>query len=447
MSVFVLDQRKRPLMPCSERRARLLLSRKRAVVHRVWPFTIRLKDRNREASQVQPVALKLDPGSKTTGMALVRVEQAQEGDVHHAVHLAELSHRGEVVHHALQRRAGYRRRRRSANLRHRPPRFANRGRESGWLPPSLRSRIGNVLTWACRYARWTPLGRIEIERVKFDTALLQNPEITGILYQRGELCGWEIRSYLLEKFGRRCVYCGCGETAFEIDHVVPKSRGGSNRVSNLVLSCHDCNSAKGGRTAAEFGHPHVAVQAQLPLRDAAAVNATRFALAEALGVVGVPIGTWSGGRTRWNRDRFGIEKAHCLDALCVGDVAGVRVPAFRTISISAQGRGSYQRTNVDESGFPRGYLTRAKRMRGFATGDLVCARVPAPLKTAGVHAGRVAVRASGSFRVGKMDGISAKYCTVVQRADGYRYALRKDAQGGGASSPRVNAGASAPQGW
>jgi hypothetical protein len=189
MSVFVLDQRKRPLMPCSERRARLLLSRKRAVVHRVWPFTIRLKDRNRAASQVQPVALKLDPGSKTTGMALVRIALAQEGEVHYAVHLAELSHRGEVVHHALQRRAGYRRRRRSANLRHRPPRFANRGRESGWLPPSLRSRIGNVLTWACRYARWTPLGQIEIERVKFDTALLQNAELTGILYQRGELCG------------------------------------------------------------------------------------------------------------------------------------------------------------------------------------------------------------------------------------------------------------------
>ena len=345
----------------------------------------------------------------------MRIEEAQEGEVHHAVQLAELSHRGEIVHHALQRRAGYRRRRRSANLRHRPPRFDNRGRESGWLPPSLRSRIGNVLTWARRYARWTPLGRIEIERVKFDTALLQNPELTGILYQRGELCGWEIRSYLLEKFGRRCVYCRRVETAFEIDHVIPRSRGGSDRVSNLVLSCHDCNRAKGDRTAAEFGHPHVEEQAKQPLRDAAAVNATRFALVNALGEVGVPIGTWSGGRTRWNRDRFGIEKAHCLDALCVGDVAGVRVPASRTLSISAQGRGSYQRTNVDASGFPRGYLTRAKRMRGEASGDLVCARVPGHLKTAGVHAGRVAVRASGSFRIGEMDGISAKYCQVVQR--------------------------------
>src|SRR5260370_28674302 len=95
MSVFVLDQRKQPLMPCSERRARLLLRRKRAVVHRVWPFTIRLKDRSREASQVQPVALKLDPGSKTSWMALVRIEQTHDGEVHHGFHPAALTHRGE----------------------------------------------------------------------------------------------------------------------------------------------------------------------------------------------------------------------------------------------------------------------------------------------------------------------------------------------------------------
>ena len=424
MAVFVLDCRKQSLMPCSEKRARLLLGRKRAVVHRLWPFTIRLKDRSREESQVQPVALKLDPGSKTTGIALVRVEDTQQGEMHHALHLADLSHRGQQVHQALRKRAGYRRRRRSANLRHRSPRFQNRRRPSGWLPPSLRSRIGNVRSWAYRYGQWVPVSRLEVERVKFDPALLQNPELTGVAYQRGDLYGWEIRSYLLEKFGRRCVYCGRGETAFEIDHVVPRSRGGSDRVSNLVLSCHDCNTAKGDRTAAEFGHPQVAVQAKLPLRDAAAVNTTRFAIVEALGVLGLPIGTWSGGRTRWNRDRLGIEKAHCLDALCVGDMAGVHVPVSRTLSITAQGRGSYRRTNVDESGFPRGYLTREKRMRGFSTGDLVRARVPKHLKTGGMHLGRVAVRASRSFRVGKTDGISAKYCQVVQRADGYSYALR-----------------------
>jgi hypothetical protein len=123
-------------------------------------------------------------------------------------------------------------------------------------------------------------------------------------------------------------------------------------------------------------------------------------------------------------------------------MAGIRAPSTRTLVISAQGRGSYQRTNVDGAGFPRGYLTRAKRLRGFSTGDLVIARVPEHLKTAGVQVGRVAVRASGAVRVGKTDGISTKYCTVVQRADGYGYTLRNDTYRGVASSPRRNVGAS-----
>jgi 5-methylcytosine-specific restriction endonuclease McrA len=425
MSVFVLDQHKQPLMPCSEKRARLLLSRKRAVVHRIMPFTIRLKDRRVQDSCLQPMALKLDPGSKTTGVALARLEQTEAGEIHHAVHLVELSHQGEDVHKAMQQRARYRRRRRSTNLRYRQPRFLNRKRVVGWFPPSLRSRLGNILTWVRRYRQWVPVGRIEVEQVKFDLALMQNPEVAGIEYQRGELSGWEVRTYLLEKFHRRCVYCGKCNTAFELDHQVPRSRGGSDRVSNLVLSCHDCNTAKGNRTAAEFGYPDVATQAKQPLRDAAAVNATRLALVEALRKEGLPLGTWSGGRTRWNRDRFALRKTHALDALCVGNLAGVDMGRQRTLSIVALGRGRYQRTLVGDSGFPRGYFMRQKRVRGFSTGDLVRAVVPEHLKTRGIHMARAAVRATGSFRVGKVDGINAKYCHLLQRSDGYEYTLKE----------------------
>jgi hypothetical protein len=391
------------------------------VVHRRAPFVIRLRDRVREESTVQEVALKLDPGSKTSGMALVRVEQRQEGEVHHALVLANLSHRGEQVRQALQQRAGYRRRRRSANLRHRPARFQNRRRNAKWLPPSVRSRIGNALTWGRRFQGWAPVCRIEVERVKFDTQLLQNAEVAGVTYQRGDRFGWEVRAYVLEKFEHRCVYCHTDQGPFELDHIHPRSSGGSNRVSNLALSCHACNGAKGNRTAAEWGHPEVEAQAKAPLKDAAAMNASRYALVEALRALGLPIGTWSGGRTRWNRERFGVEKEHCLDALCVGDLAGVERSPSRILVIRAQGRGSYQRTNVDGSGFPRGYLTRAKRIQGFSTGDLVRATVPAALKTAGVHVGRVAVRTSGFFRVGKVDGINAKYVALLQRKDGYEY--------------------------
>lgn len=421
--VFVLDKQKKPLMPCTPRRARLLLTRKRAVVHRLSPFTIRLKDRSAQESALQPVVLKIDPGSKTTGLALARVEATEEGEVHHGLHLAELIHRGEEVRERLRKRAGYRRRRRSANVRYRPPRFLNRRRASGWLPPSLRSRIGNVLTWARRYQHWVPLVRIDVERVKFDTMVLQNPEIAGIAYQRGELLGWEVRSYLLEKFRRRCVYCSREQVVFELDHVRPRSRGGSDRVSNLVLACHACNEQKGNQTAAEFGHPEVEEDARKPLKDAAAMNATRYALCEALRSLDVPITTWSGGRTRWNRDRFGVEKAHCLDALCVGELAGAKPGRHRTMAITAMGRGRYSRTNVNASGFPTGYLMRTKQIMGIKTGDRVRAVVPAGFAAHGTHTGRIAVRANRQFRLGKVQGLPARFCRVLQLADGFDYAI------------------------
>jgi hypothetical protein len=193
--VFVLDRHKKPLMPCSPKRARLLLAHKRAVVHRLSPFVIRLKDRRVEESTLQPVALKVDPDSRTSGMALVREEATAQGPLHHALHLCEVRHRGTAVHQAMLERANHRRRRRSANLRYREPRFDHRTCAQGWLPPSLASRVGNVLAWARRYGRWEPLRHIEVERVKFDLQLLQNPEVSSLEYQRGERAGWETRAY------------------------------------------------------------------------------------------------------------------------------------------------------------------------------------------------------------------------------------------------------------
>jgi 5-methylcytosine-specific restriction endonuclease McrA len=420
--VFVLDRHKKPLMPCTPKRARLLLARGRAVVHRVKPFVIRLRDRRAQDSVLQESVLKIDPGSRTSGMTVVRAEERPEGEVQHALFCSEVQHRGESVHRGKQTQRNARRRRRSANLRHRAPRFDNRTVPKGWLPPSLRSRVGNILTWTRRYGCWVPLRRIEVERVRFDTQLLEHPEVSGVEYQHGELAGWEVRAYLLLKYAYRCAYCGKTEMPFEIDHIRPRSRGGSNRISNLALACHACNTAKGNQTAHEFGHPEVEATARRPLKDAAAVNATRFALVEALRRIGLPVGTWTGGRTRWNRARFGIEKTHANDALCVGDLAGVTLGRLKTLRIKATGRGEHCRTNWTKEGFPRSYRMRRKQVRGFKTGDIVRAKVSAPLKTAGIHQGRVAVRASGSLRVGSVDGINARYCVLVQRADGYEYA-------------------------
>ena len=134
MAVFVLDKRGKPLMQCSEKRARLLLDRGRARIHKMLPFTIRVVDRLVEDSQLQPLEIKLDPGSKTTGVAVVRISvavDAQTGEVQKRVHvlnLFELIHRSRQITEAIMGRRGHRRLRRS-KLRYRAPRFDNRGNQ------------------------------------------------------------------------------------------------------------------------------------------------------------------------------------------------------------------------------------------------------------------------------------------------------------------------------
>ena len=272
-----------------------------------------------------------------------------------------------------------------------------------------------------------------MELVRFDMQALENPEIEGAEYQNGTLAGSELREYLLAKWDRACAYCGLTDVPLNLDHIVPRARGGSNRVSNLACSCIPCNEEKGARPVEEFlaGRPKVLArikaQAKRPLKDAAAVNSTRWALFQVLKATGLPVECGSGGRTKWNRTRLGVPKTHALDAACVGDVEALTGWAVPSLTIKATGRGAYQRTRLDAYGFPRGYLTRQKRIRGFQTGDMVRANVPGG-KKAGTHTGRVAVRATGSFNIqtpaGVVQSINAKYCTILSRADGYSFALR-----------------------
>ena len=426
--VLVLDKRKRPLMPCTEKRARLLLERGRARVHKMVPFTIRLVDRLSQDSAFQPLRIKLDPGSKTTGMALVR-ETPDNGVA--VLNLFDLVHRGKQISEALTARRALRRRRRGT-LRYRAPRFLNRTRPESWLPPSLQHRVDTAISWVNRLVKLVPVSGISVERVRFDTQALQNPEISGVEYQQGTLAGYEVREYLLEKWGRKCCYCGAQNVPLQIEHLSPKSQGGSNRISNLALACATCNQKKGAQDIRTFLQKQperlarILKHSKASLRDAAAVNATRFALVDALRDTGLVVESASGGRTKFNRQRFGIPKTHALDAVCVGDVDGVAGWQKPTLAIKCTGRGSYQRTRLDRYGFPRGYLLRQKRVYGFGTGDYVKAVVPKG-KHQGVHVGRVAIRKTGNFNLQTLQevlqGISHRYCQLLQRGDGYGYAL------------------------
>jgi 5-methylcytosine-specific restriction endonuclease McrA len=439
MAVFVLDKRKKPLMPCSEKRARILLERGRARVHRMVPFTIRLVDRLQENSVLQDVRIGIDPGSKTTGIALTREKETVEEDTGEIIRtrivlmLLELKHRGHAIRDALTQRRAFRRRRRR-NLRYRPARFDNRTKPEGWLAPSLQHRVDTTMAWVKRLMRWTPVTALSQELVHFDTQQMENPEISGSEYQQGTLAGYEVREYLLEKWGRKCAYCGSENVPMEIDHIHPRSEGGSDRVSNLTIACHDCNQRKGNMPLEQFlaKKPELArkimARAKAPLKDAAAVNSTRWALWRLLKETGLDVEVASGGKTKHNRHKLKVPKEHCLDAACVGHVDRLDGWQQPILSIKATGRGSYQRTRLDRFGFPRGYLLRSKNVFGFQTGDMVKAVVTTG-KKAGVYIGRVAIRASGSFNIqsaqGLVQGIHHRFCALIQRADGYGYSWIK----------------------
>lgn len=314
--VFVVDTNKQPLYPVHPGRARLLLAQGKAAVFRRYPFTLVLKSAG-ESPQVEPLRVKLDPGSKVTGLAIVN---DVSGEV---VFAAELLHRGQAI----------------------------------------------------KKAKGVPL---------------------------------------------------------QIEHIHPRAKLGTDRISNLTLACEPCNIKKGTQDVQVFlaNKPDVLkrilAQAKAPLKDAAAVNTIRWTLFERLKALGMPIECGSGGLTKFNRTMRGLPKEHWMDAACVGKntpeqlhTAGV-VPLLTT----ANGYGNRQMCLMNKHGFPRTKPKQAQSVKGYQTGDIVKAVVTQGKKV-GTYVGRVAVRATGFFNItteaGTIEGIHHRYCRLIYRADGYSY--------------------------
>jgi 5-methylcytosine-specific restriction endonuclease McrA len=422
MRVFVLDKNKKPLNPTHPARARKLLKSGRAKVFKRFPFTIILP--NVQGGEVNDCQLKIDPGSKTTGLAILQGNRVIWG--------AELTHRGQQIRDNLTSRRQLRRSRRKRKTRYRKPRFLNRKPPEGWLAPSLMSRVHNIITWVNRLSKICPISGISQELVRFDTQSLQNPEISGAEYQQGELFGYEVREYLLEKWKRKCAYCSAENVPLEVEHIKPKSKGGSNRVSNLTLACRPCNQKKGNQEIKDFlsGQPNILKrilgQAKQPLSDSAAVNSTRWKLYDKLKGTGLPVEVGTGGLTKFNRTRQNLLKTHWLDAACVGKSTPEQliVEIKNPLLITAKGHGTRQMCRTNKYGFPTRYVPRQKQVKGFQTGDIVKAIVTKGKKV-GTYSGRVAVRSTGSFNIstktGLIQGISHKYCSPIHHKDGYEY--------------------------
>ena len=370
--VFVLDRSKKPLDMITNAEARILLRKKLAVIHKIYPFTIRLRD-NSCVSNDRSYTVKIDPGSKHTGIAIT-------DDKDQVVMLAEIEHRGHIIKKNLGSRRAVRQKRRNRKTRYRPSRFLNRTKPEGWLAPSIKSRADNVINFIKKYKKLINIDKVMIENVSFDvTQMSSNTKIYGVAYQQGPLYQNKLRSFIFNRSNNKCVYCGAKAT--EIDHIVPRTKGGTNSVHNLVASCRACNQMKSNKTLKDFGKimnknfSHLEPK-KLP-KDASIVQTARNYMVKEITKLVSDTTLHDACFTKYNRDQLGLPKQHYL-----------------------------------------------KSVRGFQTGDIVKAIVPNGLKQ-GEYLGRVAIRSRGYFDIKTKNNlvkdIGYKYCHLIQRGDGYSY--------------------------
>ena len=462
--VITLDKRKKPLGFCSEKRARTLLGKRSACVYKYFPFTIIIKDA--DVRTMEPVAsyrVKIDPGAKHTGLAIVRNSD------NCVVYYLQVEHRAERIVKNLETRKAARRNRRQRETRYRPCKWINHylpqgskyktesPRPEGWLPPSVKSIGDNIINWVIRLRKLVNITTCSFEAVRFDTQLLDNPDISGVAYQQGTLFGYEIKEYLLDKYGHQCQYCGGAsrDPVLEWEHIVPKSRGGSDSIKNATLACHTCNQAKGNLSLEEWlakeaaaadgkatkakqelakarvsGIAHV-LKGKAPRKSnrycAWASSSRRYVETGLFSIFG-NVECSSGGRTKFNRQMLKLPKDHHYDALCVGEIPDggyTDLTHGYCLYIKAIGRGTRFRGKINKCGVIIQKLAKTtKRPFGFQNGDIVLANAPAG-KYKGRHIGRVMTRKSGCFDIrttgDNLVTVNHKYCKLLQRDNGYQY--------------------------
>ena len=243
MRVFVLNMRGEPLMPCTQRKARLLLKESKAVIYKYNPFTIQLTYATGETKQ--DCHIGIDTGSKYIGVAITSEDKI--------LFKGEIELRQDVKSN-LDKRRMYRRDRRNRKTRYRQPRFLNRKRTDKWLPPSLQNRINHTDHWIDAFSCLVPSPELLIEVGKFDTAKLINPEINGVDYQHGQTYGFfDERHFVFARDNYTCQCCvKSKDKILQTHHIIYRSNGGTNRVNNLITVCTECHTSENHKKGGVF---------------------------------------------------------------------------------------------------------------------------------------------------------------------------------------------------
>ena len=401
-TVPVLDRYSQPLAPARPSRVRRWLESGRA--HKVWIkgiFAVQLNDLEAANATTGNFALNLDPG-ETSGIAITR--ESPDGQHRTIVGAHEHQHRNRDIHHKLDERRSYRRNRR-CRLRRRPARFNNRAnaRSEGRLAPSIRSLVDDTEDIVQTMLQLYPIKHIRVEYLRFDTQLMQNPDIKGAEYQQGTLQGWQIKHYIFARDHWQCQYCDQPATTklkLTLDHIIPESRGGPTVVGNLLTACQKCNTKKSNQPLKNFlaqdperlAKIQQQVEQAVPLTAAGHLNSVMPAMLQVLETTGLPMTISNGTSTAYTRQQLGIPKSHVNDAACLDlptEIRNLNGPitvlkrqrrhARQSINCNAKGSPAsgdfpaYSRLPRSTQGYttPPAHSTAPRRLAGIRTGDIV----------------------------------------------------------------------------
>lgn len=311
MRVFVRNKRGEPLMPCSCRKARLLLKQGKAEIASYKPFSIRLLVATGEA--VQPVDIGIDEGAKHVGAAVV-----SEGRV---LFKGEIELRQDI-RGLLDKRREFRRGRRSRKTRYRKPRFRNRRKAEDWLPPSLQSRVDAAFHWIDKLCSLVPNPQLHIEVGKFDVAKMIHPEISGIGYQHGDAYGYyDVRYFVFARDNYTCQACGKSEgKILHTHHLLYKGKGGTDRADNLITVCSECHTHEAhqpGGILYKWMLEHKKVR---QYKEPPFMNALRRRTFQRYPDADITYGS----ETTPHRKELGLAKSHANDAVAITKVEGIK---------------------------------------------------------------------------------------------------------------------------
>jgi N6-L-threonylcarbamoyladenine synthase len=233
LRVYVKNKRGEPLMPCSPRKARVLLKEGKARVVRRTPFIIQLTIPTGETKQ--EITLGVDSGFTHVGLSAISDKKE--------LFSADVTLRTDMVK-LNSERAMYRRSRRGRKTRYRKPRFLNRARAKGWLAPSIQHKLDSHKKLISMVKQLLPITKTVIEVAAFDIQKVKNPEILGIGYQNGEQSGfWNVREYVLYRDSHKCQAPKCDhkDKVLNVHHIVSRQTGG-DRPNNLITLCESCHN-------------------------------------------------------------------------------------------------------------------------------------------------------------------------------------------------------------